>query len=206
MYVPAGRIPRWRSQDSTRKRQNLDQRPATGTAWATDLMVVSPPDRRRCGEVWGTSCRAWVQNPDFSHGRHGIRCRQSLSARVGIAPPPVLHWLAMSADIEVRQAVAASSHCPPRLLRHLAADPCWEVRRRVAGNCQTPQDTLSRFIDDPNDQVLIHLAGNPQCPSQVLLRLYQLLHLQDDLWFIRALSRRLAANPQCPMVLQQLLA
>jgi hypothetical protein len=27
-------------------------------------------ERRRCGEVWGTACQAWVRGPGWSHGKH----------------------------------------------------------------------------------------------------------------------------------------
>jgi len=32
-----------------------------------DLVAAVADVRRRCGDVWGTKCRAWVYPPDFAH-------------------------------------------------------------------------------------------------------------------------------------------
>jgi len=38
-----------------------------------DLMAQAggrPSSRVRCGDVWGTGCRTWVQSPEYRHGNH----------------------------------------------------------------------------------------------------------------------------------------
>ena len=62
----------------------LDNLPAPATAdpssisvltSISDILQLEDPDRgptntasRRCGEIWGTKCKAWVQTPTWSHG------------------------------------------------------------------------------------------------------------------------------------------
>ena len=36
------------------------------------LMQQVLPERRRCGEVWGTKCSTWVEPPLWSHAKHGF--------------------------------------------------------------------------------------------------------------------------------------
>lgn len=46
----------------------------TETSGGPDLMAQAQAanggERRRCGEVWGTACQAWVQGPTWAHGSH----------------------------------------------------------------------------------------------------------------------------------------
>jgi len=90
------------------------------TRWGPDLPAPDralgappgAPERLRCGEVWGTRCRAWVDPPDFSHGEH---------------PSP-----------EGRAARAQDPACPPGLLQLLAGDSGWGVRKAARANPQCP--------------------------------------------------------------------
>jgi len=34
------------------------------------VALVDSDSRRRCGEVWGTKCKAWVVPPKYTHDNH----------------------------------------------------------------------------------------------------------------------------------------
>lgn len=138
--------------------------------------------KRRCGEVWGTSCQTWVQAPEWKHGRHPGE--KTLEARLSArhVPPDILDIIASNRNQSTRSRVARHPDTPVETLIRLATDPEQGVRRAVAMNHHTPVDTLVQLADDPD--VMSSLASNPNTPGDILLRIassdsghgYSLLH------------------------------
>jgi len=123
-----------------------------------------PPERRRCGEVWGTRCRAWVGPPDYTHGEHPPPGAREAQARDPECPPGMLQLLAEDPNWEVRWRVASNPSCPPGVLAALAGDHHAGVRWRVAGNPASPPGVLAALARDPGEWVRWAVARNPGCP------------------------------------------
>jgi hypothetical protein len=142
--------------------------------------------RRRCGEVWGTHCQAWVQPPDYSHGDHGMRGDTRI-AIMGCVDPVVLRCLAGSGLPEIRGLVSVNPHCPPQVLELLAQDEEWWVRESVAHHPNTPEPVLERLSQDKDQDVRWMVALNPNAPEPILEHLSQ-----DESAIVR---REVARNP-----------
>lgn len=104
---------------------------------------VESPFRRRCGEVWGTDCRAWVYAPTWTHWRHG--------------------------RMSDRLAAVDNPGCSPEVLVQLAEDEIWLVRVRVAGHPNTPAETLVLLSVDTDRRVLVAVLGNPNLSEEYRL-------------------------------------
>jgi len=141
--------------------------------WGPDLpapdrglaVPEDPPERRRCGEIWGTGCRAWVGPPDWSHGNHPAKEARWAVAQHPGCPPQALEWLAEDPMAWVRGGVARNPQSPPQLLQLLARDPEWRVRRAVAGNPACPPQVLRALARDRDEQVRVAALANPACPQ-----------------------------------------
>lgn len=155
-----------------------------------DLMAqVQKLHHIRCGQVWGTGCRAWVQPPQYSHGTHGMLTESEPempwpTTPGPYCPPEVLAQFAASGNVNMRQLAAWHYNCPPGSLAQLAVDPRMGVRRAVASNIQCPSAVLQQLATDPAWEVRVTLAGNAKCPPQVLVHL-----LADDLPEVRIVAR-----------------
>jgi len=125
-----------------------------------------PPERRRCGEVWGTRCRAWVAPPDWSHGKHPSPWAREARAQDPASPPGLLQLLAEDPYRWVRWAVARNPASPPGALQQLAGDPDGIVRAAVACNPVSPPGVLGRLARDPHEGVRIRAQEHPACPPQ----------------------------------------
>jgi len=144
------------------------------TRWGPDLPTPDrglgapeePPERRRCGEAWGTRCRAWVDPPDYSHGKHPSPWAREARAQDPASPPGVLERLAEDPHRWVRWAVARNPASPPGALEQLAGDPDELVRVAVAGNRASPPGVLARLARDPHEGVRTRAREHPACPPQ----------------------------------------
>lgn len=137
---------------------------------------------RRCGEVWGTRCRARVLPPFFSHGRHGLmepdglgRFRpKHLAVESALqdpdCPPALLEWAATHTNPKYRHLAAGHHRCPEPLMQLLAQDPNDEVARALASNWSCPPDVLVR-LSHRSVHVMAAVAGHPYCPPEVLMHL-----------------------------------
>jgi len=144
------------------------------TRWGPDLPTPDrvlaaskePPERRRCGEVWGTRCRAWVAPPDYTHGKRPSPEARLARARDPASPPQLLARLVGDPALGVRWEVARNRASPPRVLAALARDSEWQVREAVAGNPACPPELLQQLVRDPDWQVRRAARANPGCPLQ----------------------------------------
>lgn len=100
------------------------------TVTGPDLLSQVVP-QYRCGQVWGTKCRAMVGPPDYSHGSHGIFSPSDLST----VPDPDHVW-----ELAGRQL-------SPQQCSKLAANP----RISLA--------TLYEMMENPDDIGLYAAAG-----------------------------------------------
>lgn len=178
------------------------QRPDCGTP-TVDLMAQADGPRVRCGDVWGTRCRAWVEPLDYLHASGGHQHGGGLmaAARNPQCDPEVLIYLATHADrlLGVDYRVAANPSCPPAALRHLAeAMRPPHLLEAVARNRNCPPDTLRRLAGATWMSVHIQVAGNPKCPVDVLARF-----LQDQAEDV-GVRRAALGNPNLPEEYRQL--
>jgi len=155
-----------------------------------DLEAGDPPERARCGGMWGTRCRAWVQPPTWTHGGgHGERARWQ-SAGNPQCSPQVLELLAGDPNWTVRQRVVQNPGCPLPLLQQLARDPDRFVRRAAARHPLAPERLLAALAGDPEAWVRAGVASLRRCPQPIFQ------HLARDP--SPAVRRRVASNPACP--------
>jgi len=150
--------------------------------------VPEAPEGVRCGEVWGTGCRAWVGPPDYTHGSHPGE-RQWRRRAQDPECPPWLHQLLL-ADPERRGVALANPLCDPQVLAQAARDPDWRVRAGAGANPRLPQDLLRRLAGDPAARVRQAVAANPACCPQLL----ELLAGDPSPLVVEQLVRR----PDCP--------
>lgn len=164
-----GRRGRWHNGGVARNRQGSNQyRTRTGVslgASAVDLMAQSGP-QRRCGEVWGTRCRALVHPPDFRHGNHGRSLETRIRAANEGADATVLVMLAQDPTDVVRTGLALNDHCPPEVLAQLAGDPDHHTRWAVAQHPHTPPETLAQLLRDRDLVVRQAALQHPNLPEE----------------------------------------
>jgi hypothetical protein len=155
-----------------------------------DLMAQTQPLRRqRCGDVWGTRCRSWVQPPQFSHGRHGVHHEDTSYWQVPPdlgpnCPPEVLTHLASGGHQMLRQEAARHHRCPPATLAQLAVDPRPQVRLAVSYNINCPPYLLDQLGKDSEWAVRVAVAGHHNCPPDTLVRM-----LADESPEVRIVAR-----------------
>ncbi len=163
-------------------------------------MAAASTHRRRCGNMWNTGCRAWVEPPDYSHAEHGVRDRRGQNLRWPGCPTSVLEHMGNHGTWYARSLVASNLSCPEYLLQHLARDTVWQVRQKAAANHRTPASTLLRLSHDTQQPVRVEVAGNPNCPQDMLRQLFV---AGDPKKLIR---EHLAKNTSCPIdILEYLL-
>jgi len=165
-----------------------------------DLMMQAaagvPSQQQRCGDVWGTKCRAWVSPPDFTHGQHGLAGNLELLAQDPDCPSWVLPILAQDDDPGVRCAVAANPQLGINEARRLAADQDPEVRAQAVSHpvCADAHDVLLAGSLDPDFRVRLATLLVPKLPSDVVASL-----IQDQ----EAMVRRAAVlHPSCTPAMQ----
>jgi len=128
-----------------------------------------PPEALRCGEVWGTRCRAWVRPPNWAHGNHPTTRWFWARARDPACPPWLLQALAQDPQGWVRERAITNSQYIQQTLAGLAGAPSsWGVRWRVAANPACPPQLLQQLAQDPDQAVREQVANNPSCPPRVL--------------------------------------
>lgn len=103
--------------------------------------TVKSPGRARCGELWGSKCRVWVEPPDYGHNIHSVTATRELTARNPYTPIWLLERLAIDIDPWVRQAVARNLRTPIRIIKMLATDHNCMVRGGVGENHIVPRYT-----------------------------------------------------------------
>jgi len=130
--------------------------------------LVNDTDRRRCGEVWGTKCRAWVTPPRYIHGKHPIGGVRERYVDRADADPRVLEWLSADKDLLVRSGVARNPNTRPEVLDTLAQDESVWVRSRVARNPYTSPEALDMLAQDERGWVRAEVAENPKTSPEVL--------------------------------------
>jgi len=142
---------------------------------STDLLSQVDTGQARCGDVWGTKCKALVGPPDWSHGSHPSTDNKLLVAKNPNTPIEILTGLAQDQDKWVRQEVAKNPNTPTETLTKLAQDQNMWVRREVVWNPNTPVETLTGLAQDQNMQVRYNtrnnMAANPNTPPEVLVQL-----------------------------------
>lgn len=134
-------------------------------------------ERRRCGEVWGTGCRAWVQAPDYSHGEHGLFGDLAAQARHSEMTSWAMQQIAERGTIESRCLLASRDDLPSELLSSLAADPYDSVREQVAIRLDCSPALLEVLATDPSAVVRQVVARHPALPTGSLAKLL----MDDDL-------------------------
>lgn len=130
------------------------------------------PDRMRCGEVWGTDCRAWVQGPSWGHGQHMGFTDPYTKRPIGTAfydeiPTAVLVDLANSEEEMVRAAVAADPGCPDDVRLRLMQDPSYGVRASAVAGITDP-GWMMQHLQRGTQEDLEGLAHNPRASSEIL--------------------------------------
>lgn len=177
--------------------------------------------RLRCGQVWGTSCRAWVQSPEFSHNNHAECSDHRLAAQHPRCPVPVLVYLAQSSDVRVRRAVIRNPHCPLTVLRQLAMrDQDSSVVGEALLHPQMPPEEYQAILQRADAGFIYHLAKRPECSSALLTAMAMskrifggsltsiarhpncppaLLRAWVDAPITYGLSTAVASNPDCPL-------
>jgi hypothetical protein len=160
--------------------------------------LPEPPQRLRCGQVWGGRCRHWVQAPDWSHDQHPEPYQRLAQSRPDSgAAPWLLVVLAQDPDWRVRAQVARGWLCPPQLLVALAQDPDQRVRASVVQHPGCPPQVLEALSRDPDPTVRWRVAQHLGCPLQALVRLSQ-----DP---IPQVAHRALSNPRFPSRLARVL-
>jgi len=135
--------------------------------------LVNGTDRRRCGEVWGTKCRAWVTPPEYTHGKHPVSgARERYTSRAD-ADPRVLEELSADKDPLIRIGVARNPCTSPEVLDALAKDEDGLVRIGVAWNPNTSPEVLDDLAKDKDIWVRRGGAGDPNASPEVLDALAQ---------------------------------
>jgi len=164
---------------------------------STALVNDTGTDRRRCGEVWGTNCQAWVSPPEYAHYDHpGHSAKRDYIRRADPDPiilaglardqvpwvrrmvaespnisPGLLDLLSRDKDRWVRRGTAMNPNASPGLLDTLARDQEAWVRGGVAMNPKTSPGLLDTLARDEDILVRSGVAGNPYASPDTLKRL-----------------------------------
>jgi len=156
------------------------------------MALVSGTDRRRCGEVWGTKCQAWVTPPEYTHGKHPTSGTRERYVDRADADPRVLEELSADKDTLVRSGVARNPNTRPEVLDTLAQDESVWVRSRVARNPYTSPEALGMLAHDERVWVRAEVAENPKTSPEVLRCL-----AEDSEYTTRvAVARNLRTSPE----------
>jgi hypothetical protein len=140
-----------------------------------DLMGEMPTPLVRCGEVWGTRCRAWVIAPGYSHGDHGRR-QFLLDGFNPDCPPDVLSHLTQHEDFSIAVYALRHANCPAEVAAQRAADAASpQVRAAALEHRGCPPPVLleatkrcSAIKDRQNYHELQAISGNPNTPTDAL--------------------------------------
>lgn len=173
-----------------RTRPQLD---TAADASGPDLMAQACSTQiMRCGQVWGTRCRAKVQPPFYSHGAHGYRHKHVLlqDALADLDCPPAVMMWALEQDLpHLRKLVAQHMRCPPTILEELAGDEDENVVMLAAQNWACPEHILCQLSHHSNPRVLAVVAAHHRTPPNVLGQ----LPLDDT-----GVAHNVARNPNTP--------
>jgi len=137
----------------------------------TNLLSQIDTGQARCGDVWGTKCKAWVGPPDWSHGSHPSTNNKLLVAGNPNTSIETLTRLAQDQHVWVRQGIAWNPNTPVETLTRLAQDQDVGVRYQAATNPNTLIETLTKLAQDQNALVRRKVATNPNTPPEVLVQL-----------------------------------
>lgn len=162
--------------------------------------VMGEAAQQRCGDVWGTECRAWVDPPHYSHAGHGLNGSLRHLADSPTCPPWAMQILVDAHQEAVRINLAANPQCPPDLLERLAGDPHPLVNRTAVRHPKCPAAGLWKAARNPKKYDRLQMvANNDACPAEILE------YLADD---PRAEVRRaVVRHPNCPLsALQRLIS
>lgn len=158
--------------------------------------------KQRCGDLWGTRCRAWIYPPSWKHDAAPAHYQH---IDVSAAPADTLRLFSESKDDRIIRAVVASPNCPPDILLAFCDGPAasGSVQQDLfisgLGNPNYPRHQLAHWYDqyklslDP-DGPLGAIFSNPSCPESVFTEASD-RHIDDGLV---PLFSKMARNPNCP--------
>jgi hypothetical protein len=112
--------------------------------------MVSPSKYFSSGE--DTPVDLFASRPCYNAGDSALSWVKQLGRNV-VTPAYVLRRLALSADAEVRVAVADHLNTPQEVLLFLAADDSPDVRYAIAENHNISRDVLTMLCADSNPYV-----------------------------------------------------
>lgn len=155
---------------------------------------------KRCGEVWGTKCKAKVQAPSWAHGAHPSDNSKLHAALTPHTPTALLLTLANgkasysviktlakrnNSTEKLKQAIAMrhpleamsiwgtnASLLPPDWLEAFAKHPDSNVRANVARLAYLPHHICRLLLKNADENVKVNLASNsvPQTVASALLQ------------------------------------
>lgn len=150
-----------------RTRVGLDGVQASGH----DLMVLAAqaPERRTCGDVWGTGCQAVVYPPDFSHGNHGAYGNPLKAIRSPNCPPQVLEMFARATVMDNGGGMLS-----------------WQAACKIIRHTNCSSDALGWLLQHPRHRVRQMVVAHPRLSLQ---------HMVMALEWGRAWPKLAASNP-----------
>ena len=174
--------------------------------WPDRQRHLGRPDRMKCGEVWGTACRAWVYPQRFTHGRHLAGRAMQSRGRVTVINPGCssvgLREIARMPPTPWRpclhQAVLQHPHCDDTVLLVMSTNPDARIQHLVAIQPQCPPQVLQHMALAATPAVQQAVAGHRHCPPDVLDQLAAT--------GIPQVRQAVASNPGCRLTTLRLLA
>jgi hypothetical protein len=147
----------------------------------------------RCGDVWGTRCRAWVTPPDFNHAGHGDHGIMRMVAKHPQCPPYLLRQLSWSPASRVRRQVARHPQCPPDLVLEMGLrDRDLDVYTEALLHPKFPAGEYPAVIRRMDASAINRLARRPECSMELL----RAVGVPGNAWY--GYHNNIARHSNCP--------
>jgi len=151
-----------------------------GIVLHADLISAVGLSRRiRCGDVWGTQCRAWVKAPKYGHGNHPASKHVIATIKNPNCPVDILISQIGQTNHDIDALILEHTKIPSALLDqyvlvniHATSPPV----QYIPGSCNanlnpSVLETLYTAVKDsvPSQKTVWRFLSNPSCPDSMLL-------------------------------------
>lgn len=164
---------RWHVKPKQNASRSKLEAPVPGADLTSQVEPVAV--KRRCGEIWRTRCRAWVEAPSYGHDNHPSIDTALAVAQVDKIEPAVLKVIVDHPDKAVKNALAKNFYTDQATLSELGRQAVsaldWHLAISLSENSHLDPTDVQKLVAAPwkigaQELVYAAIADREDCDQE----------------------------------------